>query len=190
MVSKLVKKCFTARLVAAFVVLVSQCSCKNDDKSDKVKICDNRNEKSEPMCTEKVKNLLEAMKIAKSIKKYPTTTIGKIKINLIDNLIDGIRKSPPEQMESAVCQAEMIFFTEWNEGKGAEVDRFWRKIKEKNLPFRKRDIFAEIMKKKKIETPYEYDIIIDGYPMFVEQGRATKEQLNKLITDYESKLTR
>jgi len=62
---------------------------------------------------------------------------------------------------ASLAQTESDFFVYWNEGSGPAHDRFWREVARQKLPFRRRDVVAEVLAKGRITNRGDYDIVTD-----------------------------
>jgi ketosteroid isomerase-like protein len=87
---------------------------------------------------------------------------------------------------SSLASLETTFFTYWHEGSGSEVDAFWREVERQGLPFRPRDVAAEVLARGKITNRGDYETITDliSDERFSE---AEKAKLGALLAAYESK---
>ena len=61
-------------------------------------------------------------------------------------------------------------FILFQEGSGEGVEYFWRKIKEKNLPFNRNNKLTKIFKRKRIINDLEYDFITDVMMPYYQEG--------------------
>jgi hypothetical protein len=68
-------------------------------------------------------------------------------------------------------------FTRFQEGNGEDVEEFWRRIKEENLPFKRENKMAKILKRKKINNNIEYDFVTDVMIPYQQDGIITEEEL-------------
>lgn len=82
---------------------------------------------------------------------------------------------------------ETDLLTEWWEGTGPVVNRFWREVRRARLPYRPRDILAEIRGQGRISTREQYDFAIDMISE-LEQGAAA--ELSRMISAYERRRSR
>ena len=79
-----------------------------------------------------------------------------------------------------LAQLEDIFFTEWNEGSGEEVERFWQLVAERGLPFQRRDIVREVLERGRINSEMEYQTVTDVIVIQEQLGRITPAEADKL----------
>lgn len=81
-------------------------------------------------------------------------------------------------------------FTLFQESSLPFVAPFWEKIKEKNLPYKRENRLAKILKKGKIINRQEYDYVVDTIVPFRQQQLITEEEatlLNKYIGNFEER---
>ena len=83
------------------------------------------------------------------------------------------------------------FFIYFQEGVGRpDVDEFWRRIKEANLPYVRENKLEKIMKRGRIRNDIEYDYVIDTIVPFQQEGILSEEdvkKLNEMIEKFENK---
>lgn len=83
------------------------------------------------------------------------------------------------------------FFIYFQEGVGRpDVDEFWRRIKEANLPYVRENKLEKIMKRGRIRNDIEYDYVIDTIVPFQQDGILSEEdvkKLNEMIEKFENK---
>ena len=60
-----------------------------------------------------------------------------------------------------LAELETVLLTEWWEGTGPIVKRFWREIRRARLRYQPRDILAEIGRQGRIRTREQYDFAVD-----------------------------
>jgi hypothetical protein len=75
---------------------------------------------------------------------------------------------------------EDIFFTEWNEGSGEDVERFWQLVAERGLPFQRRDIVRQVLARGRINSEMEYQTVTDAIVIQEQLGRITPAEADKL----------
>ena len=81
-------------------------------------------------------------------------------------------------------------FTYFQEAAGPDVDEFWRRIKEANLPYVRENKLEKIMKRGRIRNDIEYDYVIDTIVPFQQEGILSEEdvkKLNEMIEKFENK---
>jgi hypothetical protein len=81
-------------------------------------------------------------------------------------------------------------FTYFQEGSGQTVELFWQKIKEVDLPYKRENKMAKILKRKRIKNDIEFDFVIDVLVPYQQEGLINEDDvvlLNKLIGDFEKK---
>jgi hypothetical protein len=81
-------------------------------------------------------------------------------------------------------------FTYFQEDSGQTVETFWQKIKEADLPYKRENKMAKILKRKRIKDDIEYNFVIDVLTPYHQEGLITEEELvllNQWIGDFENK---
>jgi hypothetical protein len=53
----------------------------------------------------------------------------------------------------SLAYLEDAFFTYWNEASGEHIERFWQRVRERGLPFQRRDVVGEILSRGRINKP-------------------------------------
>jgi hypothetical protein len=92
-----------------------------------------------------------------------------------------------------LAQLENIFFTEWNEGSGEDVECFWQLVAECGLPFERRDFMRDILKRGHINNEIEYQTITDSMVIQAQMGKisaAEMERLGKMLGQFEARANR
>jgi hypothetical protein len=143
-----------------------------------------------------VENLTEAVNIAMEvIKDYPPKELNDVQRNHVINVYaewkEGIINPEPkfDNMASLKYSIDAVF-TYFQEDKGHTIDKFWEKIKEANLPYKRENKLAKILKRKKIKNDFEYDFIIDVIVPYQQEGLISEDELmllKQLIGDFEMK---
>lgn len=90
---------------------------------------------------------------------------------------------------SSLASLEADFFTYWNEGAGRDMEAFWREIERRRLPFRRRDVVAEVLARGRITSREDYDTVTD----LISDDRfsdAEKQKLGSMLGAYESSAAR
>ncbi len=80
--------------------------------------------------------------------------------------------------------------TIFQEDSGEHVEFFWKKVEEYGLGYKRVDMLAKILKRKRISTLPEYDYAIDTIVPAQQEGRISEEEakrLGKYITQYQNK---
>ena len=80
-------------------------------------------------------------------------------------------------------------FTYFQDATGRTVDFFWSEIKRVNLPYRRENKMAKILKSGKIKSQIQYDFVIDVIVPYQQEGLITEEDviiLNELIREFET----
>ena len=140
-------------------------------------------------------NLCRSAEIAiESIQKYPDKNwkdefTKKTGIDFYLKCKKIIEHAEPkfQSMSSLKYDYEAIF-TYFQESSGIDVDYFWKKIKENNLPFKRENRLAKILKRKKIKDDIEFDFVTDVIVPYLQEGLINEEEsilLKQYIGDFE-----
>ena len=81
-------------------------------------------------------------------------------------------------------------FTYFQECGGQTVEMFWQKIKEAELPYKRENKLAKILKRKWIKDDIEYDFVVDVIVPYQQEGLITEDEsmlLKQLIGGFEMK---
>jgi len=92
-----------------------------------------------------------------------------------------------------LAQLEDIFFTEWNEGSGEDIERFWQLVAECGLPFERKDRVRDVLNRGHITNEIEYQTIKDSIVIQQQMGKisATEaERLDKMLGQFEQRANR
>ena len=71
-----------------------------------------------------------------------------------------------------------------------DVYKEWKEIKAQNLPYKRENKLAKILKRKKINNIHEYDFVIDVIVPYQQEGLINEEEvvlLNKWLGDFENR---
>lgn len=145
---------------------------------------------------EEVKNLLQAINIAIDVtREYEASDQISIPLNNYNyHLIEQIINAAPQYRNLKSLSYDIDdFFTLYQEGSGIAVDKFWEKIKESNLPYKRVNRIAKTLKRGKIKNDIEYQFIIDVMQPYLTEGVITEEeygQINDMIAAFENRKKR
>lgn len=148
-------------------------------------------------------NLAKAADIAIAvIQKFPPKGWNEHYVtenkNEIDHFIDVYKEwkenalNPKPQfrnLKSLKYEYDNIF-TEFQEGSGTFIEEFWKEIKAQNLPYKRENKLAKILKRKKINNIHEYDFVIDVIVPYQQEGLINEEEvvlLNKWLGEFENR---
>jgi hypothetical protein len=126
-----------------------------------------------------VEILFKAIDIAlDSFNKYPPIRLGDDFVDFYKGLKLKIlnHETKFKNLTSHKYNIEAVF-TYFQEGSGPDVEEFWRRIKEENLPFKRENKMAKILKRKKINNNIEYDFVTDVMIPYLQEGLITEEEL-------------
>jgi len=136
--------------------------------------------------------LAKAIDIAnEAIQKFPPKGWNEGIIKHVTNM-QNERKEDALKYKNMSSLKELIHMalTRFQEGGGADVEYFWSKIKEQNLPFNRENKMEKILKRKKINNIGEYDFVIDTMIPYKQEGFIDENDivlLNMMIAKFEQK---
>lgn len=153
--------------------------------------------------TEASQNLAKAADIAIAVvQKFPPKGWNEHYVtenkNEINHFIDVYKEwkenalNPKPQfrnLKSLKFVYENIF-TEFQEGNGDYVEEFWKEIKTQNLPFKRENKLAKILKRKKINNIHEYNFVIDVIVPYQQEELINTEEvvlLNEWLGVFENR---
>lgn len=85
-------------------------------------------------------------------------------------------------------QLQKEVLTPWHETDDADARKFWSLVAERKLPLEQKDQLGAILKRGRIASPDEYELIQDSLVVWQQEKRITPEQatsLNRMIEQYE-----
>ncbi len=145
---------------------------------------------------EAVENLIEAVSIAiQVIKDYPPKELNNTQLHHVINVYsewkaDIVNPKPKfANMSSLKYKIENVF-TYFQEDKGETVEMFWQKIKEAELPYKRENKLAKILKRKRIKDNIEFDFVTDVIVPYQQEGLITEDEsmlLKQYIGNFEMK---
>lgn len=146
--------------------------------------------------TEAAQNLSKAAEIAiESLKKFPPKEYDNdyykyILKCCIERLFFINNPEPKYRNLRSLKYLEEEVFTRFQECSGENVQEFWRRIKEENLPFKRENKIAKILKRKKINNDIEYDFVTDVIVPYQQEGMISEEEvilLNIYLGNFENR---
>jgi len=84
---------------------------------------------------------------------------------------------------------ENDFLTYWNEAKGVDIELFWKKVYFNKLNFKRKDVIATVLKRKKIKDIHEYNVIVDTLLIAEQLGQIDNneaKELSQMIEKFEN----
>jgi hypothetical protein len=84
---------------------------------------------------------------------------------------------------ASLAYLEADFFTYWNEAAGKHVEKFWREVGKRGLPFERTDVIGDVLARGRIKTRIEYELAVDALGPAL--GAAKQRKLSALIGEYE-----
>lgn len=143
-----------------------------------------------------VNNLCKAIDIAiNSFKKFPPKIWDEKTLNHFISCYEEWKRGRLNAekkfrtLSSLKYEVEDVF-TYFQESAGDEVNYFWKKIKEQDLPYKRENKMLKILKRKKINNDIEYDFVIDVIVPYRQEGMITDDEvglLNNYIAAFENK---
>lgn len=95
-------------------------------------------------------------------------------------------KSMPAAGLRSVVSDRLVF---WNEHEEAGTREFWKRVKDKGLPFKRRDIVREVIKRGRIRDMSEFELVVDEIGTSVRDSRLSLRELKaltKLVEELEA----
>jgi hypothetical protein len=148
-------------------------------------------------------NLAKALDIAIAVvQKFPPKEWEEHYVTENKNEIDFTIDLCNERKEMALnpkpqyCNMQSLkylyedIFTQFQEGNGVFVEEFWKEIKAQNLPYKRENKLAKILKRKKINNIHEFDFVTDVIVPYQQEGFINEEEvvlLNKWLGDFENR---
>lgn len=77
---------------------------------------------------------------------------------------------------SSLASLETALFTYWNEASGPKVDAFWAEVARHKLPFRRRDVVADVLEAGRITSRGDYETVTD----LIGEARLSARDRNRL----------
>lgn len=92
----------------------------------------------------------------------------------------ALAPEPPFANLESLADLEDALFTYWNEANGEHVERFWQLVAERGLPFQRRDVVREVLKRGHIKDDVERQHVTDGLVILRQTGKISREEANRL----------
>jgi hypothetical protein len=146
--------------------------------------------------TQSANNLSKVADIAiKVIKEHPPIYWDDKTVNhVVDCYFEwknnAINPEPKFKNLTSLKHVVERIFTMFQEGNGTFVEEFWKEIKAQNLPYKRENKLAKILKRKKINNIHEYDFVIDVIVPYQQERLINNEEvvlLNKWIGEFENR---
>jgi hypothetical protein len=80
----------------------------------------------------------------------------------------------------SLAYLEEAFFTYWNEAGGQHIDRFWQLVAERKLPFQRKDIVREVLRRGRIDSDIEYQATSDSIVIQQQTGKILPAEADRL----------
>jgi hypothetical protein len=106
---------------------------------------------------------------------------------------DTIYPLPQFKNTASLNYIKKDVLTYFQEASDSTVDYFWEKVKSNNLPIKRINSLAKIIKRGKIKNHIEYDTVIDLFPSLLESKSISDEEINKInnmISEFENKVNK
>ena len=135
----------------------------------------------------RAENLLAAMEIALSVRATagPRPTWASMISHAAELTAMGAVRTVAQ-----LADLEHDFLTYWNEAPAAETRDFWDEVARRNLPYRRRDLLAEILRRGRITNRAHYEHAKDEIVAAHQLGRITDaeaDRLGAMIDAYEAR---
>ena len=90
-----------------------------------------------------------------------------------------LTKQSPQRV-AGLRHLETAYFTYWNETTGPHVDRFWELVTAENLPFERKDVLSNVLRRGRINNAGEHETVVDLLVVAQQEGRITAEEAARL----------
>ena len=98
------------------------------------------------------------------------------------------REKAPQVPARSLEQLQSQFMTQWNEGIGRDVERFWDRVEQSDIDLRRRDRVREVLTAGKIGSPDLFFDLEDHFAYFEESDKlddAEVDRLARLMDEFE-----
>ena len=88
-------------------------------------------------------------------------------------------------------QADVL--TYFLEATGPTVDYFWQQVQQQELPYQRANRLANILKRGRLKSRIEYDLVVDVLVPYQQEGLLTTDEaaaLGRMIGEYENRKSR
>lgn len=129
-----------------------------------------------------------AVKIAATRRdEFAADAIGFWRVHVKEK---ALAPEPPFANLESLGDLEDALFTYWNEAEGEHVDRFWQLVAEGGLPFQRRHVVREVLKRGHIRDDVERQHITDGLVILRQTGKISRQEadrLNSMLMQFEQR---
>lgn len=148
-----------------------------------------------------VKYLQQAQELAKAIdiaiaavQAHPPQDFTAENIQTFVKFYQDAKQSALEPEPAFATVASLKFtinnvLTYFLEASGEAVDQFWLAVKQQELPYKRKNRLAKILKRGKIKNKVEYNLVVDQIVVYQQEGliNATEfEALSQMIGEFEA----
>jgi hypothetical protein len=102
----------------------------------------------------------------------------------------ALAPEPPFANLRSLAYLEDAFLTYWHEASGKHIERFWQLVAERGLPFQRKDVVGEVLRRGRIRNDFEYQTITDSIVIQQQIGklsRAEADRLAKMLGQFEKR---
>jgi hypothetical protein len=141
--------------------------------------------------TARANALVEAMDIALALALHGAMPRAHRKAYATHvGLLERMALSPAPRFATlaSLAHLEADFFTYWNEATGKHVEKFWREVGKRGLPFERTNVVGDVLARARINTRLEYDVVLDALSTKLPVGK--QRTLTKLVGDFEKRAGR
>lgn len=141
-----------------------------------------------------VENLSKAIDIAINVlqeippKGFDSSHVKQFVASYLDFKNNAENPEPQFRNLKSLSYVSNDVFTFFQEGSGDTVNAFWDRVKNQNLPYKRENKLAKILKRKKINNNIEYDFVIDVILPYQQEKLISEDDvnlLNVLIAEFE-----
>lgn len=131
---------------------------------------------------ERARQLLKALEIHEEVVRT-SKELSSEQRKLVLTSLEQERElltTPRGQTTSALRYSEDAIIGPFNEESGPDADRFWKKVAEAGLDFKRRDVIREILERKRINNRVEYDLVVDLVDTLEDDKKITRAEAQTL----------
>jgi len=98
--------------------------------------------------------------------------------------------APAYQNKRSLKYQQANVLTYFLEATGPTVDYFWQQVQQQGLPYQRVNRLANILKRGRLKSRIEYDLVVDVLVPYQQEGLLTTDEvaaLSRMIGEYENR---